>query len=53
MFAQASFARKLLYMAILPQLTLWIGRTVVLGSIIGVIVVSIVHRENQAAPAAV
>ena len=53
MFAQASFARKFLYMAILPQMTLWIGWTVVVGSIIGVIVVAIVRRGKQAAPAAV
>jgi len=32
---------------------LWIGWTVVLGSIIGVIVVAIAHRGKQAAPAAV
>ena len=52
-FAQASFARKFLYMAVLPQMTLWIGWTVVLGSIIGVIVVAIARRGKQAAPAAV
>ena len=53
MFAQASFARKFFYEAILPQMTLWIGWTVALGSVIGVIVVAIVHRGKQAAPAAV
>ena len=52
-FAQASFATKFLYMAILPQMTAWIAWTVVLGSIIGVIVVAIVGRGKQAAPAAV
>ena len=53
MFAQASFARKFFYMAVLPQMTAWIGWTVVLGSIIGVIVAAIVRRGKQAAPAAV
>jgi hypothetical protein len=52
-FAQASFARKFFYMAILPQMTFWIGWTVVLGSIIGVIVVAVARRGKQAAPAAV
>ena len=51
MFAQASFARKFFYMAILPQMTFWIGWTVVLGSIIGVIVVAVARRGKQAAPA--
>jgi hypothetical protein len=40
-------------MAILPQMTAWIGWTVVLGSIIGVIVVAVVRRGKQAVPAAV
>lgn len=53
MFAQASFARKFVYEAILPQMTLWIGWTVAVGSIIGVIVVAVVGRGKQAAPAAV
>jgi hypothetical protein len=53
MFAQASFARKFFYTAILPQMTLWIGWTVVLGSIFGAIVVAVVGRGKQAAPAAV
>jgi hypothetical protein len=52
LFAQASFATKFLYMAILPQMTAWIGWTVVLGSIIGVIVVAVVRRGKQAPPAA-
>jgi hypothetical protein len=53
MFAHASFARKFFYEAVLPQMTLWIGWTVAVGSIIGVIVVAIAHRGKQAAPAAV
>jgi hypothetical protein len=50
-FAQASFARKFFYMAILPQMTGWIGWTVVLGSILGVIVFAAARRGEQAAPA--
>jgi hypothetical protein len=34
-------------------MTLWIGWTVALGSIIGVIVVAVVRRGKQAAPDAV
>jgi hypothetical protein len=52
-FAQAAFARKFFYVGILPQMTLWIGWTVALGSIIGIIVAAIVRRGKQAAPAAV
>jgi hypothetical protein len=52
MFAQASFARKFVYEAILPQMTLWIGWTVVLGAILGIIVAAIVRRGKQAAPVA-
>jgi hypothetical protein len=51
--AQASFARKFFYEAVLPQMTLWIGWTVIVGSIIGIIVVAIARRGKQAAPAAV
>jgi hypothetical protein len=53
MFAHAGFARKFFYVAILPQMTAWIGWTVVVGSIIGVVVVAVVRRGKQAAPAAV
>jgi hypothetical protein len=52
MFAHASFARKFVYEAIVPQMTLWIGWTVALGAILGVIVVAIARRGKQAAPAA-
>jgi hypothetical protein len=51
-FAHASFARKFFYAAILPQMTWWIGWTVVAGSIFGIIVVAIARRGKQAAPAA-
>jgi hypothetical protein len=48
-----AFAQKFLYMAFLPQMTLWIGWTVVLGSIIGVIAVAVRHQGKRSAPAAV
>jgi hypothetical protein len=51
-FAQASFARKFLYMAVLPQLTAWIAWTAVLGAIFGIIVAAIALRGKQAGPAA-
>ncbi|MGB7590990.1 MAG: hypothetical protein WCD04_10245 [Terriglobia bacterium] len=53
MFAQTSFARKFFFTAILPQMTGWIGWTVVVGSILGIIVAAIARRGKQAAPAAV
>jgi len=52
MFASASFGRKFLYEAIVPQMTAWIGWTVVLGSILGVIAAAFVRKGKQAAPAA-
>jgi hypothetical protein len=53
MFAHAGFARKFFDVAILPQMTAWIGWTVVVGSITGVIAVAVARRGKQAAPAAV
>ena len=47
-----SFAAKFFYDALLPQLTLWIGWTVVVGSIFGVIAAAIARRGRQAALAA-
>jgi hypothetical protein len=52
-FAQSGFATKFLYVAILPQMTSWIGWTVAVGSVIGVIVAAIVRRGKHAAPAVV
>jgi hypothetical protein len=52
-FPPHSFAAKFLYIGVLPQLTLWIGWTVIVGSIIGVIVVAIARRGKQATPTAV
>ena len=48
-----SFAAKFFYAALVPQLTLWIGWTVVVGSIFGVIAAAIGGRGKQAVPAAV
>ncbi|MFZ0963287.1 MAG: hypothetical protein WAO35_20700 [Terriglobia bacterium] len=52
-FATLAFAEKYLYMAVMPQLTLWIGWTIIVGAIFGTIVAAIVHRGKQPAPAAV
>jgi len=51
-FPPHSFAAKFFYIGVLPQMTLWIGWTVVLGSILGVIVAALARRGKQAAPAA-
>ena len=50
--AHASFGTKYLYAAIMPQLTAWIGWTVILGVIFGAIAAAIVLRGNKSAPAA-
>ena len=52
MFASASFGRKFLYEAIVPQMTLWIGWTVVLGSILGVIAAAFVRKGKEASSSA-
>ena len=51
--ASASFARKFFLEAVVPQMTLWIGWTVVVGSIFGTIAAAIARRGKQVAPAAV
>jgi len=51
-FPPHSLVAKFFYIGVLPQLTLWIGWTVVVGSIIGVIVVAVARRGKQATPAA-
>jgi hypothetical protein len=43
-FAARSFAAKFFDVAVLPQMTLWIGWTVVFGSIIGTIVAALSRR---------
>jgi hypothetical protein len=52
MFAHASFAKKFLYEALLPQMTMWIGWTVVVGSVVGAVVAAFARRGREAAPAA-
>jgi hypothetical protein len=53
MFAQASFARKYVFEAFLPQMTLWIGWTVCVGALVGTIVDAIARRgKSHAAPSA-
>ncbi|MGH9354826.1 MAG: hypothetical protein ACRD10_01700 [Terriglobia bacterium] len=48
LFAHASFGRKFLFEAILPQMTLWIGFTVVVGSLLGAIVTAVRFRRRTA-----
>jgi hypothetical protein len=50
--ANASFATKFIYEAVLPQMTFWIAWTVVVGAIFGIVVAAIAGRGRQAAPAA-
>jgi len=52
-FQSLGFATKFLYFAVVPQLTLWIGFTVVVGSIFGAVAAAITGRGKPAvAPAA-
>lgn len=51
-FAQMAPLRKFFNIGVLPQMTLWIGWTVVVGSIVGTILTAIVHRKKQVAPSA-
>ncbi len=51
--AQASLAKKFVYEAFLPQMTMWIGWTVALGSVFGTIVGAVAGRRKQAAQAPV
>jgi hypothetical protein len=44
---------KFFFAGVLPQMTLWIGWTAVLGSILGTVVTAVVRRGKQATPAAV
>ena len=51
--AQASFVEKFVYEGVVPQMTLWIGWTVVVGALVGAIVAAIARRGKPAAqPAA-
>ena len=51
--AHTPLTMKFLYAAIAPQMTMWIGWTAVLGSILGTIVTAVVRRGKQSSPAAV
>ena len=50
--AHMPLMQKFFYAGVLPQMTLWIGWTVVVGSIFGTVSAAIVRRKKQAAPAA-
>ena len=50
-FVVTSFAQKFIDLAVLPQMSLWIGWTAVIGGLLGSIVVAIFHPEKHAAPA--
>ncbi len=52
MFAHAPFFTKFLYEAVLPQMTMWIGYTVVVGSLIGIIATAVRLRRRPAHAAA-
>jgi hypothetical protein len=47
--AQAPVLRKFFFAGVLPQMTLWIGWTVVVGSIFGTIVAAVAGPKKQAA----
>jgi len=51
-FAPLAFATKYLYTAVLPQMTMWIGWTVVVGSVVGTIAAAIARRGKREVPAA-
>ncbi len=52
MFAQAPLATKFFNEAFLPQMFMWIGYTVILGSLLGVVVAAAARRRSGAAPIA-
>ncbi|HXJ96723.1 MAG TPA: hypothetical protein VMT20_28110 [Terriglobia bacterium] len=51
-FVVTSFAQKFVDLAVLPQMSLWIGWTAVIGGLLGSIVVAIFHPGKHTAPAA-
>jgi len=51
-FAPLPLATKYLYTAFLPQMTMWIGWTVVVGSIFGTVVAAVAGRGKREAAAA-
>jgi len=50
-FANVGFAKQYLYEAFLPQMTMWIGWTAVVGSVLGTVVAAVVRPRNQPTPA--
>ncbi|MGH9344496.1 MAG: hypothetical protein ACRD19_12130 [Terriglobia bacterium] len=50
-FAHASFGTRFFDFALVPQMTLWIGWTVIVGSLLGIILVAIAHPGRRTAPA--
>ncbi len=50
-FANSGFAKQYLYEALVPQLTLWIGWTSVVGSVVGTIFAAVVRPGKRAAMA--
>ncbi|MGO9268875.1 MAG: hypothetical protein ACLQOO_01195 [Terriglobia bacterium] len=50
-FANVGFAKQYLYEAFLPQMTMWIGWTAVVGSVFATIVAAVVRPGKQPAPA--
>jgi hypothetical protein len=51
MLANGGFAKQYLYEAFLPQMTLWIGWTAVVGSVLGTVVAAVVRPGKQPAQA--
>jgi hypothetical protein len=51
-FAPLPLATKYLYTAVLPQMTMWIGWTVVVGSIFGTVAAAVAGRGKREAAAA-
>jgi hypothetical protein len=52
-FANAGLAKKFIDLAILPQMTLWIGWTAAVGSVLGTITAAISGKGQQSTPAPV
>jgi len=50
-FASIGFVRQYLYEAFIPQMTMWIGWTVIVGSVLGTVVAAVAVRGKQATPA--
>jgi hypothetical protein len=51
-FTVTSFAQKFVDLAVLPQMSLWIGWTVIIGAVLGTLYVAIFRRNKQVAAAA-